>query len=107
MMTAFGTVETAVEAMKAGAADYITKPIELDELRILVDRISERRILVKENEIRLPVLYNKNVDKKYELQGVPTLYIIDSRGYIRYEHKGYRPDIGKIMSIELEELLQG
>ena len=51
MMTAFGTVETAVEAMKAGAADYITKPIELDELRILVDRISERRILVKENEI--------------------------------------------------------
>jgi DNA-binding NtrC family response regulator len=30
MMTAYGTVETAVQAMKAGAADYITKPIELD-----------------------------------------------------------------------------
>jgi len=31
MMTAYGTVETAVTAMKAGAADYITKPIDLDE----------------------------------------------------------------------------
>ena len=51
MMTAYGTVETAVQAMKAGAVDYVTKPIELDELLILIDRISERRILLKENEI--------------------------------------------------------
>jgi len=45
MMTAYGTVETAVQAMKAGAVDYVTKPIELDELLILIDRISERRTL--------------------------------------------------------------
>ncbi|MCJ7683057.1 MAG: sigma-54 dependent transcriptional regulator [Desulfobacteraceae bacterium] len=51
MMTAYGTVETAVQAMKAGAVDYVTKPIELDELLILIDRISERRTLLKENEI--------------------------------------------------------
>lgn len=62
---------------------------------------------VDENEIRLPVLYNIDVDKTYGLQGVPTLYVIDTRGNIRYEHKGYRPDIGKIISIELEELLKG
>jgi two-component system NtrC family response regulator len=49
MMTAYGTVETAVRAMKAGAADYITKPIELDELLILIDRISERRTLRRGN----------------------------------------------------------
>ena len=47
MMTAYGTIETAVEAMKAGAIDYVTKPIDLDELVLHVDRISERRILIR------------------------------------------------------------
>ena len=51
MMTAYGSVDTAVRAMKAGAADYITKPIELEELRILIGRIAERQTLRKENEI--------------------------------------------------------
>ncbi len=51
IITAYGTIETAVEAMKAGAIDYITKPIEFDELLILVDRVSERRTLIKENEL--------------------------------------------------------
>ena len=50
MMTAYGTIDMAVRAMKAGAADYITKPIELDELSILLERISERRAMRKENE---------------------------------------------------------
>ena len=61
MMTAYGTVETAVQAMKAGAVDYVTKPIELDELLILVDRISERRTLLKENEILRDELGRKGV----------------------------------------------
>ena len=61
MITAYGTVETAVQAMKAGAADYITKPIELDELLILIDRISERRTLLKENEILRDELGRKGV----------------------------------------------
>lgn len=38
MLTAFGTVETAVEAMKAGAYDYLTKPVQVQELRLVVDR---------------------------------------------------------------------
>ena len=50
MMTAYGTIDTAVRAMKAGAADYITKPIELEELAILLERISERQTLKRENE---------------------------------------------------------
>jgi len=61
MMTAYGTVDTAVRAMKAGAADYITKPIELEELRILIDRIAERRTLRKENEILREELRGKGV----------------------------------------------
>ncbi|MFH1080494.1 MAG: sigma-54 dependent transcriptional regulator [Pseudomonadota bacterium] len=51
IITAYGTIETAVDAMKAGAIDYITKPLEFDELLILVDRVSERRTLIRENEI--------------------------------------------------------
>jgi len=61
MMTAYGTIETAVNAMKAGAADYITKPIELQELLILIDRISERRILLRENEVLREELRGKGV----------------------------------------------
>ena len=51
IITAYSTIETAVGAMKAGAIDYITKPIELDELLLLVDRVAERRLLIKENEV--------------------------------------------------------
>jgi two-component system NtrC family response regulator len=51
MMTAYGTIETAVEAMKAGARDYITKPIDLDALCMLIDRIAEHRTLIRENEM--------------------------------------------------------
>ncbi len=49
IMTAFSTVETAVQAMKAGAYDYVQKPFNLDELKMLVDRALERRRLVFEN----------------------------------------------------------
>ena len=51
IITAYGTIETAVEAIKVGAIDYITKPVELDELLILLDRVAERRGLIRENEL--------------------------------------------------------
>ena len=41
MVTAFGTVQTAVAAMKAGAYDYITKPIDYEELMLMVNRAVE------------------------------------------------------------------
>src|SRR5512146_2548255 len=40
LMTAYGTAESAVEAMKAGAADYVTKPFPMDELRIRIGRLA-------------------------------------------------------------------
>jgi DNA-binding NtrC family response regulator len=51
IITAYGTIETAVEAMKVGAIDYITKPVDLDELLILVNRVAERRQLIQENKL--------------------------------------------------------
>lgn len=50
MMTSFATVETAVEAMKIGAAEYITKPINDDELDILLKKIFKVHDLVEENK---------------------------------------------------------
>ncbi len=61
IITAYGTIETAVEAMKAGAIDYITKPIEFDELLLLVERVSERRTLIRENEMLRQELKEKGV----------------------------------------------
>ena len=49
MMTAYGTVETAVASMKEGALDYLIKPIDLDELFLLLQKVIERSNLIKEN----------------------------------------------------------
>jgi len=48
VMTAHGTIDTAVGAMRQGAADYLTKPINVDELTIVIERVLERRRLVRE-----------------------------------------------------------
>ena len=48
IMTAYGAIETAVAAMRAGAADYLSKPINFDELMLVVERALERRRLRQE-----------------------------------------------------------
>jgi two-component system NtrC family response regulator len=50
MMTAYGTIETAVASMKEGALDYLTKPIDLEELLIKFRKIMERSNLIQENK---------------------------------------------------------
>ncbi len=49
VMTAFASVETAIEAMKQGAADYITKPFKIDEIKLAIDKSINRRRLIDEN----------------------------------------------------------
>ena len=51
VMTAYGNINDAVEIMKAGAYDYLSKPIDLDEFENLINRVKEKRILIKENRI--------------------------------------------------------
>jgi len=51
VLTGKATVETAVEAMKNGAYDYLTKPYKLDELVIIINRAYEHRELKKKNEL--------------------------------------------------------
>jgi DNA-binding NtrC family response regulator len=49
VMTAYGTIETAVEAMKRGAFDFLTKPFDTDHLNVLINRAMETRQLMNEN----------------------------------------------------------
>src|SRR3990172_9389966 len=49
MITAFASHETAVEAMKAGAYDYITKPFNNDQIKLVIKKSVEKRLLVREN----------------------------------------------------------
>jgi DNA-binding NtrC family response regulator len=70
MVTAHGTIEAAVEAIKMGAKDYILKPLRLDEILAKVETISQLRSLEKENEYlrsRLQTRFNvKNIVGKSE-----------------------------------------
>ena len=50
LMTAYATVDEAVQAMKDGATDYLTKPFAMDELRVRIARIAQRRCLSRELE---------------------------------------------------------
>ncbi len=60
MITAFGTTETAVEAMKVGAYDYITKPFKIDEVRINIAQALRTKVLEGENKILKKELGKEN-----------------------------------------------
>jgi DNA-binding NtrC family response regulator len=65
MVTAYGTVKTAVEAMKAGAYDYLTKPIDYDELALVVNRALEHQQLLEEvRNLRI------TLDEKYGFESI-------------------------------------
>ena len=51
LMTAYGTVEDAVEAMKNGAWDYLSKPVDLDELELKLKKVADHNSLIKENQL--------------------------------------------------------
>jgi DNA-binding NtrC family response regulator len=51
VLTGYGTVKTAVEAMKAGAFDYVTKPYDIDEIDLIIRRAIEQRALCIENKM--------------------------------------------------------
>lgn len=64
IITAYGDVETAVEVMKEGAFDYLTKPIEFEELDIIIKKALERKMLVSENkELRRQLAGKYRFDK--------------------------------------------
>ena len=65
MMTAYGSVDTAVEAMKGGAYDFVTKPLNLDKVEILIARALQSRKLEQENRT-----LREQVDERYGLDNI-------------------------------------
>ena len=65
MMTAYGNVETAVEAMRRGAFDFLTKPVSLEKLEIIIKRALQSRTIEAEN-----VVLHERLDKKYSFGGI-------------------------------------
>lgn len=65
MMTAYGNVETAVEAMKRGAYDFVTKPLNLEKLEIMIKRALQSRHLEVENK-----QLHERLDHKYNFKGI-------------------------------------
>src|SRR5689334_4624967 len=63
MMTAYGSVDTAVEAMKRGAYDFVTKPLNLDKVEMLISRALRDRKLVEENRT-----LRQQVEERYGLE---------------------------------------
>src|SRR5690242_13276307 len=59
VMTGHGTVESAVQAMKLGAYDYVTKPFSMDQLKVLLDRVSAHLRLKTENRMLREKLKSK------------------------------------------------
>jgi two-component system response regulator AtoC len=65
MITAFGSIETAIEAIRDGAYDYISKPFKLDEIKFTVQRALEQRRLIQENKF-----YRQELLDKYQFKNV-------------------------------------
>ncbi len=65
MITAFGSIETAIEAIREGAFDYISKPFKLDEITLTVRRALEQRRLLQENKF-----YRQELLTKYQFKNV-------------------------------------
>jgi len=60
VMTAYASVDTAIEAMKQGAVDYITKPFKVDEIKLVIEKSINRKQLLEENDTLKKQLKGEN-----------------------------------------------
>ncbi len=65
MMTAYGSIDNAVEAMKRGAVDFLTKPVNIERLEVLIQRALKTRTL----EVEVKQLHER-LDEKFSFEGI-------------------------------------
>src|SRR5204862_6455436 len=65
LMTAYGNIETAVEAMKRGAVDFLTKPVNIERLEVLLQRALKPKTL----EVQVEQLHER-LDEKFKIEGI-------------------------------------
>ena len=93
VVTAFGTVESAVEAMRMGAYDYVTKPLDFDALLLVVHRAMERQTLLEEVRTLRSAL-----DQRYGFSGI----IAKSKNFLRVLEQA-----GRVAERDATVLIQG
>lgn len=93
IMTAYGTVESAVEAMKAGAFDYLLKPIDLDHIELILSKIEEKQRLIAEN---------RYLKRKLEEVEAPEGIIGQSRAI-----KNVLADVSRVAQTDATVLIRG
>ncbi|MBI5188077.1 MAG: response regulator [Nitrospirae bacterium] len=88
MITAFGTTESAIEAMKLGAYDYIHKPFEIDEIRLIVKKAIEKKklreeltmlkkqIKTSEETMSIPELQDEGIDLNRIIETIEKNYLL-------------------------------
>ncbi|MBI2461302.1 MAG: sigma-54-dependent Fis family transcriptional regulator [Candidatus Rokubacteria bacterium] len=65
ILTAFATIETAIEAIRAGAYDYLSKPFRMEEIRLVVRRVLEQRRLLEEN-----LRFRQELRERYRFENI-------------------------------------
>jgi two-component system response regulator PilR (NtrC family) len=99
LMTAHGTVENAIDALRLGAFDYLTKPFELKEVLVTIDRGLDRRAVERENR-KLRFLVNKRLTEHPEKDGGIAASRRDwERSYIRDLLKKTRGNVTRAASL--------
>jgi DNA-binding NtrC family response regulator len=93
IMTAYGTVESAVEAMKAGAFDYLLKPIDLEHIELILSKIEEKQRLIAEN---------RYLKRKLEEVEVPEGIIGQSKAI-----KSVLADVSRVAQTDATVLIRG
>ena len=65
MITAYGSLQSAVEAMRLGAYDYLTKPFQMEEIKLVVEKALERERLIQENRA-----LHRELEEQYRFTGI-------------------------------------
>jgi two-component system response regulator PilR (NtrC family) len=82
MITAFASTENAISAMKEGAYDYITKPFKVDEIRIVVEKALEKKLLASENRRLRSELQGKARDRSVLGSSLPMQRVMELVGQV-------------------------
>ena len=93
IITGYSTVDSAIQAIRAGAFHYVTKPIKMTELKLLVRRALDRVLLVREKDALKEALFSQNR---------PAKMIGNSKAMLEVFHL-----IGKVAPLDCTVLLQG
>ncbi len=82
VITAFGSIETAVDIMKSGAFDYLQKPVELEELLLIIQRAREHFLLVSENRLLREQLAERYSFANIVSQSGPMEQVLNTAGRV-------------------------